>query len=71
MANANTLLALLNQCNDRSKVSLGYVEKGKAVKRDVIKAIFGTVLIIIGMTGIYFKVEYSGWIIFLGALVIL
>lgn len=31
----------------------------------------GVLVIAIGMIGLYFKVEYSGWVVFLGALMVL
>lgn len=34
-------------------------------------AISGTAIIVIGMVGLYFKVEYSGWVLFVGCLVVL
>jgi hypothetical protein len=39
--------------------------------REAKKYITGTILVLAGMVGIYFKVEYSGWVIFLGALILL
>lgn len=31
----------------------------------------GVALIAIGMAGLYFKVDYSGWIVFLGAVLVI
>lgn len=39
--------------------------------KNTAKYLTGALLVIAGMIGIYFKVEYSGWVIFLGALICL
>lgn len=39
--------------------------------KDAAKYLSGALLVIAGMVGIYFKVEYSGWVILLGALMCL
>jgi hypothetical protein len=38
------------------------------MKKESIKPICGTLLVLAGMVGIYFKIEYSGWVIFAGAM---
>lgn len=34
-------------------------------------AISGVALVAIGVIGLYFKVDYSGWVVFVGCLVVL
>ena len=36
-----------------------------------VNKLLGVIVITIGMVGLYFKVEYSGWVVFLGALMVL
>ncbi len=38
------------------------------MRKEIIKPICATVLVITGLIGVYFKVEYSGWVIFAGAM---
>ncbi len=37
--------------------------------KNAAKAVTACTLVIAGLVGLYFKVEYSGWVIFVGALV--
>lgn len=37
--------------------------------KHIAKAITAVTLTVVGMVGLYFKVEYSGWVLFLGLMI--